>query len=335
MAETWTVRRLRVWVKEFLASRAVESPMVCADLLIAHVLRCDRMRLYMDVDRVAAPAELEQLRALVQRASRHEPVQYLVGSWSFYGCDLEVGAATLIPRPATESLVSEAIERLRRRDCPTALAPQSSIAELHETQTALRIADLCTGTGCIAIAIARALAASRTGRRQLAWQGGSPAPLTDELAHRPIEIFATDIVPDAVALAQRNVDAHKLGGVIHVEVGDLDASFNGREFERTFDLICANPPYISDAEWEGVPKNVRDYEPSSALRGGADGLEFVRRIIALAPKWLKASGWLLVEISSSQGDAAMSIASEAQLDDVKILHDLEGHPRVLAARARG
>ncbi len=334
MAETWTVRRLRAWVKEYLTARGVESPMVCADLLIAHVLKCDRMRLFMDVERVAATTELEQLRALVQRAGRHEPVQYLVGSWSFFGCDLEVGPATLIPRPATESLVSEAIERLRAVDGAVALASQNSNPDGDSSVNPLRIADLCTGTGCIAIAIARALTASRTGRRQLAWQGGSPTPLGDESAHRPLEILATEFVTAAAALAQRNVDAHKFGGIIRVEVGDLDAPFVGRSLEHTFDLICANPPYISDAEWDEVPRNVRDYEPSSALRGGSDGLDFVRRIVASASTWLKPGGSLLVEISSSQGESAMALAREAQLDDVKVLHDLEGHPRVLAARAR-
>ncbi len=334
MAETWTVRRLRAWVKEYLTSRGVESPVVCADLLIAHALKCERMRLYMEVDRAATPSELEGLRALVQRAGRHEPVQYLVGSWSFFGCDLEVGPATLIPRPATESLVSEAIERLKAVESLPSRASNGSADELSASHSPLRIADLCTGTGCIAIAIARALCASRLGRRQLAWQGQSAAPTSDESPRCAIELFATELVPAAAALAQRNVDAHKMREVIRVEVGDLAESFVGRSFERSFDLICANPPYISDAEWQAVPKNVRDYEPASALRGGLDGLDFVRRIVSGAPTWLKAGGSLLVEISSSQGESAAALARAAQLNDVKILDDLEGHPRILAARAQ-
>ncbi|MSR69501.1 MAG: peptide chain release factor N(5)-glutamine methyltransferase [Phycisphaerales bacterium] len=333
MAETWTVRRLRLWVKDYLASRCVESPMVCADLLIGHVLKCDRVRLYMDVERVALTSELEQLRALVQRAGRHEPVQYLVGTWSFFGCELEVAPSTLIPRPATEALVSEAIDRLRA----VAASSAASSAASKEAETPLRIADLCTGTGCIAIAIGRALLASRAGRRQLAWQGVAPAdPVepVDEPAHRQVEIFATECVSAAAELAKRNVAAHSLGAIIHVEEGDLDAPFSGRSFENSFDLVCANPPYISDAEWADLAKNVRDYEPASALRGGCDGLDFVRRIIAGASGWLKPGGSLLVEISASQGEPALALACEARLVDVKILLDLEGHPRVLAARAR-
>ncbi len=323
MAETWTVRRLRQWIKEFLTSRGVESPTVCADLLIGHVLTCDRMRLYMDVERVALPSELEQLRALVKRAGQHEPVQYLVGSWSFFGCELEVGPTTLIPRSATESLVTAAIERLRAVDVSV------------EGARRVRIADLCTGSGCIAIAIARTLLASRTGRRQLAWKLGDEVSASEEPPPSEIEVYATELVAAAAALAQRNVDSHTLGGVIHVEVGDLDGSFEQRGFEHSFDLIASNPPYISDAEWADVPKNVRDFEPASALRGGVDGLDFVRRIITSAPRWLKPCASLLVEISSSQGDAAMALARAAGFDDVEIIHDLEGHPRVLAARARG
>lgn len=320
MAETWTVRRLRSWINAFLVERSIDSPAVCADLLIAHVLGCDRMRLYMDPDRPANSEELVQLRGLVQRAGRHEPVQYLVGSWSFFGCEIEVGPSTLIPRPATESLVEEALRRLRASD-GTSIAPDE-----------IRIADLCTGSGCVAIAIARSLVAARSGRKQLAWQkiSAEQVPAASS-ADRGVRMYATDIVPLAVEMARRNVRALGLESIIEVFEGDLDAPLAGHGLEGTLDLLCANPPYISDAEWDEVPKNVREYEPAIALRGGRDGLDFVRRIIASAPIWLKTGGSILIEISSSQGSSATAIAAENGFREICILHDLEGHPRILAA----
>ncbi|MDA1262368.1 MAG: peptide chain release factor N(5)-glutamine methyltransferase [Planctomycetota bacterium] len=319
MAETWTVARLRSWIHSFLAEKSIDSPMVCADLLIAHVLQCDRMRLYMDPERPANAEELAKLRGLVQRAGRHEPVQYLVGTWSFFGCEIEVGPATLIPRPATESLVEEALRLVRNND---------GVLRAGE----IRIADLCTGSGCVAIAIAKSLLATRGGRKQLSWSKEDAESAVEPLsAAAVVRIVATEIVPEACEMARRNVKSLGLDSAIEILQGDLDAPMIGRDLEGSFDLLCANPPYISDAEWAEVPKNVRDFEPSTALRGGHDGLDFVRRIVSTAPKWLKPSGSILIEISSTQGQSATAIATDHGFRDIRILPDLEGHPRILAA----
>jgi len=321
MAETWTVARLRSWMTPYLSERSVESAAVCADLLIAHVLSCERIALYMDPDRPASVDELAKLRGLVQRAGQHEPVQYLVGSWSFFGCEIEVGPCTLIPRPATESLVEEALRRVRG----DALPPT--------TRRPICIVDLCTGSGCVAIAIARSLIAARGGRKQLAWKGQSATHDQDDASTQSgVRIYATEIVLEAVAMARRNVRSNGFDSVIEVLAGDLDAPLGGRGLEATVDVLCANPPYISDAEWAHAPRNVREYEPQSALRGGVDGLEFVRRILASASTWLKPDGTVLVEISSSQGTVAQVIAAEMGLREIQVLCDLEGHQRILAAR---
>lgn len=334
MAETWTVRRLRAWIHTYLVERKIDSPAVCGDLLVAHVLRCDRMRLYMDADRPASSEELAELRALVQRAGRHEPVQYLVGRWSFYGCDLEVGPSTLIPRPSTEALVTAALDRLRSSGAETSAGTGSS--ERREP----RIADWCTGSGCIAIAVMRSLVAARKAPRQLAWKDANTEIAGDDAAidsavqpTRAIACFASELIPAAAELARRNVQSNGLSDIIEVREGDLDSPLMGRSLEGTFDLILSNPPYVSDEEWKAVPPNVRDYEPATALRGGHDGLSVVRRVIAAAPKWLRPGGTLLVEISSTQGLAAADIATAHGLIDVHVLPDLEGHPRVLACRS--
>ena len=320
VAEPWTIRRLRAWMNPFLAERGVESPQLCSDLLIAHVLGCERLEIYIDADRVATAEELAQLRDLVQRAGRHEPVQYLVGRWAFHGCELEVGPATLIPRPCTELLVEEAVRIV-------GAASEISSAPLC-------IVDLCTGTGCIAIAVARALRAQRTGRRQLAWKGSDANQRTasevDSL--RGLRVIATDVVPGAVELARRNVAAHRLESVIEVVQGDMDGALAGLGVEGTVDVLCANPPYISDVEWKDVPQNVRAWEPETALRGGTDGLAMVRQVVACAPRLLRRGGTLLCEIAASQEQLALQIASSSGLMEAVVLRDLERLPRLLRAR---
>ena len=134
----WTTRRLLRWIQEHLEARKVDAPRVCAELLIGHSIGSERLKLYMEPDRIASPTELAGLRELVARAARHEPVQYLVGSWPFFGREFEVAPCTLIPRPATETLVEAAMDQLTERG----------------VRRSLRILDLCSGTGCIGVSIA-------------------------------------------------------------------------------------------------------------------------------------------------------------------------------------
>ncbi len=304
----------------FLAERGVESPQLCADLLLANVLGCERLQTYVDADRVATGDELARLRDLVQRAGRHEPVQYLVGRWAFHGCELEVGPSTLIPRPCTELLVEEAV-RVAAAACEAGATPPC-------------IVDLCTGTGCIAIAVARALRTLRTGRRQLAWKGSEQNERggSDGEVLRGLRVIATDVVPAAVDLARRNVAAHRLESVVEVVQGDLDGALAGLGIEGTVGVLCANPPYISDVEWKDVPQNVRAWEPETALRGGVDGLDMVRRVVGCAPRLLRAGGVLLCEIAASQEQSALEIASSGGLSEAVVLRDLERLPRLLRAR---
>lgn len=329
MAESWTTRRLRTWIAGYLSDRGVDAPGVCADLLLGHALGCERMQLYMHADRPASPEELAALRGLVKRAGEHEPVQYLVGRWGFHGLDLEVGPATLIPRPCTETLVEAGLAHLRAAGLMSPDARRPAIA-----------LDLCTGTGCIALAIARAVCASRRPRRSLAWTaagapaaGGAPSgpPASGECA--PIAVCATDIVPEAVGLARRNAARLGLSSEVRIEEGDLDAPVPADiAGDSGADLLCANPPYVTAGEWEGLDRNVREHEPRSALVGGADGLDLVRRIVRLAPRRLRPGGMLLCEIGATQGDAACAMAGASGLREARILTDHEGLPRVLQAR---
>jgi release factor glutamine methyltransferase len=328
MAESWTTRRLRGWISGFLGERGVDAPGVCADLLLGHVLGCDRMSLYMHADRPASAEELAQLRALVRRAAGHEPVQYLVGRWGFHGMDLEVDSSTLIPRPCTETLVESALAHLRGRGLLDAACDRPA-----------RVLDLCTGSGCIAIAIVRSAHAARRARRSLAWSASPGATASDAARHpqedasaAPISVIATDIVPGAVALAQRNVTRHGLGPAVDVREGDLYSPVTDAEAALGFDVICANPPYVTADEWDRLDRNVREHEPITALVGGTDGLDVVRRVIARAPSLLASGGLLLCEIGASQGDQAIALAHAAGLPDASVIQDHECLPRVLRAQ---
>ncbi len=288
------------------AEKGLDSPRVFAEMLLTHVFECERMKLYMDVDRPASAEELAALRELVRRAGKHEPVQYLVGHAWFFSRRFEVDRSTLIPRPSTETVVEEALQWIRRNEL-----------------AAPRVLDLCTGSGCIAVSIAAQLPTNSPEAR----------------------VVATDLVPEAIALARRNATAHGVANRIDFRVGSLWDALAGDDSipaadpapdpapDPTFDLICANPPYISDSEWDEVPPNVKEHEPSSALRGGADGLDLVREIIAAAAWHLRPGGLLLVEIAAAQEDAVLDLARAATLGDPRVIKDFEGLPRVLAAHS--
>ncbi len=284
----WTTRRLLTWITYYVGSKGVESPRLVGEMLLAHVIGCERMRLYMEVDRPATASELISLRELVARAAKHEPVQYLVGNAWFFGREFRIDPSVLIPRPSTETLVEQVLQW--RKATPDRADPV--------------IADIGTGSGCIAITLATQL------------------PDT--------HLIATDISPRALALAEQNAAQHDVADRIEFVTG------NGLEPLRqrsvAVDVICSNPPYISDAEWADVAPNVRDYEPTNALRGGTDGLDVIRVLIAEAGALLRPGGQLVVEIAHSQRDAVIELMQQADLlTDPLVLKDHEDFWRVLVA----
>jgi len=313
----WTVRRLLAWMSTFLAEKGVESPRHIAEILLAHVLRVERIKLYMEPDRELDGVELTELRALVMRAAKHEPVQFLVGRWTFLGRDFEVAPCTLIPRPCTEKLVERALEWYRSRGAGD-----------------VRVLDLCTGTGCIAVSLALGLRAIARPN----WAGcrpilGGAVDATVQAASAGdamITVIATDVVPDAVELARSN--ASRLGASIECRCGDLWAAVAPSE---RFELITANPPYVTDDEFGQLDRIVREYEPASALRGGSDGLDCVRRIVAEAGDRIAPGGRLLLEIGWKQADAVKSILSAAGWSAIAATRDDEGHDRVIEATFAG
>lgn len=313
----------------------MDSPRICSEMLVAAAIGAERLRLYMEPDRIASDGERQTLRDWVRRAGEHEPVQYLVGEAWFHGLRFEVDASTLIPRPASETLVEVAAERLRSLQHPA------------------RILEPCTGTGCVGVALLRLLdrphrAASRLREadeairadvaRLVAASGGELDDQSDEdtaeistLPGEMATLLATELVPAAAGLAGRNIAAHGLGDRAEVRVGSLYEALVERE-AGTFDLVISNPPYVSDAEYAACPRNVREHEPATALRGGPDGLEVVRPLVEEAGRWLRPHGVIAVEIQYDQGDAVRHLLEQAGFGDVQVRRDFEDHDRVVSGR---
>lgn len=349
-----------------LEERGVDSPAVCADMLLSAAIGAERLRLYMEPDRLASDEERATLRDWVKRAATHEPVQFLVGEAWFHQIRIEVDSSTMIPRPATETLVEVGHRRL---DASTDSA---------------RILDLCTGTGCVSIALlnlidrpqraaARMQEAEQAARAELVrlssalgaagGTGGNEGepdgavgmehdPAIDEsIANEPssnaeegepvaagesgsflhASVVATELVNEAVELARRNAARHLHADRIDVRQGSLYDPVTPEE-RSSFDLIISNPPYISDVEFERCPPNVRDHEPATALRGGKDGLDVIRRVIEEAPVWLAPGGVLAIEMQYDQASAVRSLFGAAGFGDIEVHQDVDELDRVVSGR---
>ncbi|MEM1107802.1 MAG: HemK/PrmC family methyltransferase [Planctomycetota bacterium] len=350
--EPWTTRKLLAWTTQHFEEKGVDSPRVAAEMLLGHVLNVPRLKLYMEPDRPASEDERDTFRALVARAGKHEPVDYLIGKAPFFGLELRVTPAVLIPRPSTETIVEYVLQAVRDHAPIDTTSDEAVIVEpkpasVMETEASLGeltyepepmpgevaetatpapvaeapvdftppkkpapafagcIADVCTGSGAIAIALATQLPSAT--------------------------FVATDLSEEALAVARQNAADHGVADRIDFRQGDLLEPLGNERF----DFLLSNPPYISDAEWADVLPNVKDYEPTTALLSGTDGLDHLRRLIVQAVDTLSPNGEILLEMSSTQGEAIENLAVDAGLSDQQILKDHEGLPRVLVARRDG
>ena len=271
---------------EFLAKKGVESPRLQAELLLAHLLKMPRMKLYLSFERALAPAETDALRELVKRRGRREPLQHLTGSVSFCGLEIAVNRQALVPRPETELLAEQGWQFL------STLNPQPS--------TAL---DFGTGTGCLAIALAVKCPGAK--------------------------ITAVDVSAEALALAGKNAARHHVTGQIQFLPGDGFAAFSTDE---SFDLIISNPPYIPTAEIATLQPEVRDYDPGTALDGGADGLDFYRRLAREAKSFLKPDGLIMLEFGDGQDGTIRNIFEAEKWIVEAVKEDYSHRARILIAR---
>ena len=272
-----------------LVEHSVLTPRLDAEVLLAHALQTGRAALYSRLHEPLPAESVAAFRELLRRRVQHEPLQYITGVREFWSLDLRVDPRVLIPRPETEVVIETALR----------LLSQSAVG--HRPSAFL---DIGTGSGCIAIALAKELPQA--------------------------EIWATDICPDVLAVASENARSHRVTERIQFLQDDLFAAV--AEKEGRFDLIVTNPPYVARSELTALQPEVRDWEPPVALDGGPDGLEFYRRLLHEGPIYLRAGGWLVMEIGHGQGKAVMRLAQDrCDLSNCRCVSDYAGRERVIIA----
>jgi release factor glutamine methyltransferase len=268
-----------------LTAANVPSPRMHAELLLMFTLECDRAYLHAHPERKLSADEQARYNQALAEREHGMPAQYITGHQEFWGMDLIVTPAVLIPRPETEHVIEAVLANVGRAPSPAAV---------------LRIVDVGTGSGCIALALAKELPGA--------------------------EIHATDISPAALEIARANAARLQLENRIRFHETDLLQGLD----RGGFDLVVSNPPYVGEAEADLVQLEVRKYEPRNAVFAGETGLEVIERLIPQARESLKPEGWLVMEISGSIADRARQLLSG--WSDVRITNDLQGIPRVVAAR---
>lgn len=337
MNDVWTVKAALDWTVGYLGRKGDENPRLSAEWLISEATGLSRIELYVNFDRPLSLEERDALRGFVTRRGKGEPLQYITGEVSFRHITLAVRPGVLIPRPETEVLVSEGLSLLpampRRRcaeyretiegDAPTALEKgladdaRDDVGDIRaasgaaagdgdpDDATRFLVADICTGSGCIACSVA---------------------------FERPdARVIATDISPDAVKLARDNARSTGVEDRVQIIACDLGEGVDPALL-GAFDLVISNPPYIPTAVLDELPREVAGFEPSLALDGGADGLSVCRRLLAWCIAALKPGGHFAFELHETCLDAARDLALEAGFVDANIASDLAGRPRVLTAR---
>jgi release factor glutamine methyltransferase len=274
---------------DFLARKGVASPRLNVELLMAHVLGMPRLQLYLNFDRLLQEKELTAARDLIRQRGNRTPLQHLVGSTSFCGWDLRVGPDVLIPRPETEQLVERALEFLQRRT--------------GRGERPWTVLDFGTGSGCIAVALAKGSSATR--------------------------VVGCDVAAAALRVAAGNVAAHGLTDRVSLVLSD---KFSALQPGERFDLIVSNPPYIPTPLIAQLDPEVRDHDPRLALDGGTDGLAFYRVLAADAPAFLRSEGRMLLELGDGQAGEVRAVLEGQKWVVEAEDADYSGRIRFLRAR---
>ena len=339
----WTIKKALEWTEGYLADKGDENPRLSAQWLLSEACGLSRTQLFVNFDRPLSEDERGVLRDYVRRRGAGEPLQYITGEVAFRHINVKVRPGVLIPRPETEVLVSEVLAALptpgprdvawnpeaaeQEREAVAAVKKaleeagksvpplentesneteedvavggdlgRPSSAGMDETRKSLLVADLCTGSGCIACSLA--------------------------YEHPDVRVIATDVAPEAVALAKENAEALGLADRVAVLQCSLGSGI-GEKRMGTF---------VPTAVMADIPREVADFEPALALDGGADGLDLFRPLAQWAARALKPGGVLACELYAGHMDAARAVAEQAGFVDVHIVDDLTGRPRVLVAK---
>ena len=277
--ETWTVNRLLAWTRDFFKKKGIKKPQLEAEILLAHAMNTKRIELYTAYETEPTEAQRTLFRDLVKRRGSSEPSAYLTGSREFYSLSFKVDRNVLIPRPETEDLVLQTLDTINTY-----------------TETIPIIADVGTGSGIIAITLAKR------------------SPM--------VRIIAVDLSAEALTVARSNAETHSVSDRIEFRQSDLL-----EQVTETLDIVVSNPPYISQVEFEALPEDVKNFEPQTALLAGTKGTEVVERLIPQSAARLRSGGHLLLEVSP------MIAQSVAELlhgwDNVQILLDSAGRQRIV------
>lgn len=271
---------------ELFVKDDVPSPRLNAELLMMFVLGCDRAYLFAHPERLLAADQQSRYDDVIRERARGCPTQYIIGHQEFWGLDLIVSPAVLIPRPETEHVVETVLALVRQR----------------EPEEKLRLIDVGTGTGCIALALAS----------ELPW----------------IDIHACDISDEALEIARINAARLRLSHQIQLRRSDLLSVYVGEQF----DFVVCNPPYVGESEADKVQKQVREFEPKIAVFSGQEGMDIYKRFIPQAHSVLNPGGWLVMEIGFSSEEKVKALLKD--WTDVQTTADLQGIPRVIAARKK-
>jgi release factor glutamine methyltransferase len=263
MNEVWTVKKILDWTVDYFTQKHITEPRLSAEWLLAEVLHCRRIDLYLQFERILTARERDLYREYVKRRANREPVQYILGETEFYGLPFKVTPSVLIPRPDTEILVDKVVEYLK-----TLPNPDSQ-----------KLLDVGTGSGCIAIALAK---------------------------HFPkLTILAIDKSEDAIRIAEENAIRNQVS--VNFQVIDF---FELNTANSEFDIIVSNPPYIAETDWHNIQPEVKQFEPHSALLAGKDGLDFYRKMIPeLKPK-LTPAGAVFLEVGYNQSGAVVTMLQQ-------------------------
>ncbi len=278
----WTIREVLNWTRGYFEDAGIVQPRLEAEILLAHALDVDRLHLYMAPDKPLTSDERSLYRSVVKERQSGTPLQHVIGEVSFYGLRFRVDREALIPRSETEELLDQVIKRAPR-------------------DREIRCLDLGTGTGVIAVCMARYLPQA--------------------------QVTAVDISPTALEMARENSKLNEVANRIEFIESDWFANVEGK-----FDFIVSNPPYIRSDELADLPKEVRKHEPSIALDGGTDGLEKIRLIAAQLRMYLQPDGVVLMEIGHEQGERVKKILESIELVHVSVEHDMAEKDRFVVGR---
>lgn len=271
----WTIQELLDWLIAQLGKSEITSPKQNAETIISHVLQMKRLDIYLHLEKEISDVQFNTVLKISARRKKHEPLQYILGETEFYGYKIKVSNNVLIPRPETELLVEKIIDN---------------------EKNVRNILDIGTGSGAIAIALARNL--------------------------NDIKIDAVDISETALKIAKQNTQLNNVE--INFFQSDIFENVTGK-----YDLIISNPPYISQTEYELLPKEIKDHEPKSALQADNNGLYFYNKILQNAKEYLTESGKIYFEIGYDQAKKITGIAKENGFSNIQVFKDLNGFDRIM------